>query len=387
MQDLILISTSIVITLTFFWYWLVNLNIKIQVSLIDIIATFSVLSIPTVYIVYTLDSILNLHAQFQLILISLFQLIPITLLWYSTNYSQIIYNKLNNNILKQYQLLLPVILFSIIEINLEIPSFIYFGLTNLSSELLTTFQAIGELNTNSLIILVTLILIASTLIKNQSTITVNTNLKPGLIGRIALFQIGIITGLMLFQTSYNTLDQVKPAVLLFNLSFFIGLTFLMIKFSDLINNPISRKITLVGYSTPTILTTIFLLGLISYINIYALIIIAFLIKYQLWTTIIKEKTQEVFSDTISYNSVNDIKTNFLTVMMFVITLMEIFKDQTIVLVLAPTNSFFISSQIHSWMLAYDPQYTSGFILLNQLTILILMGTLFYVAYKTQKFKH
>lgn len=387
MQDLILISTSTVISLSLFWYWLINLNIKIQASLIDIIATFTILSIPTVYIVYTLDSILNSHPQFQLILISLFQLIPITLLWYSTNYSQIIYNKLNNNILKQYQLLLPVILFSIIEINLEIPSFIYFGLTNLSSELLTTFQAIGELNTNSLIILVTLILIASTLIKNQSTITVNTNLKPGLIGRIALFQIGIITGLMLFQTSYNTLDQVKPQVLLFNLSFFIGLTFLMIKVSDLINNPISRRITLVGYSTPTILTTIFLLGLISYINIYALIIIAFLIKYQLWTTIIKEKTQEVFSDTISYNSVNNIKTNFLTVMMFVITLMEIFKDQTIVLVLSPTNSFFISSQIHSWMLAYDPQYTSGFILLNQLTILLLMGTLFYVAYKTQKFKH
>ena len=387
MQDLILISTSIVITLTFFWYWLVNLNIKIQVSLIDIIATFSVLSIPTVYIVYTLDSILNLHPQFQLILISLFQLIPITLLWYSTNYSQIIYNKLNNNILKQYQLLLPVILFSIIEINLEIPSFIYFGLTNLSSELLTTFQAIGELNFNSLIILVTLILIASTLIKNQSTIKVNTNLKPGLIGGIALFQIGIITGLMLFQTSYNTLEQVKPLVLLFNLFFFIGLTFLMIKVSDLIKTSILRKISLVGYSIPTILTTIFLLSLISYINVYALIVLAFFIKYQLWTTIVKEKTQEVFSNTISYNLVNNIKTNFLVVVVFIIALMEIFKDQTIVLVLAPTNSFFISSQIHSWMLAYDPQYTSGFILLNQLTILLLMGTLFYVAYKTQKFKH
>lgn len=387
MQDLILISTSIVITLSLFWYWLVNLNIKIQVSLIDIIATFSVLSIPTVYIVYTLDSILNYHPQFQLILISLFQLIPITLLWYSTNYSQIIYNKINNNLLKQYQLLFPVILFSIIEINLEIPSFIYFGLTNLSSELLTTFQAIGELNTNPLIILVTLILIASTLIKNQSTITVNTNLKPGLIGGIALFQIGIITGLMLFQTSYNTLEQVKPQVLLFNLFFFIGLTLLMIKVSDLIKTSISRKITLVGYSIPTILTTIFLLSLISYINVYALIVVAFFIKYQLWTTIVKEKTQEVFSNTISYNLVNNIKTNFLVVVVFIITLMEIFKDQTIVLVLAPTNSFFISSQIHSWMLAYDPQYTSGFILLNQLTILLLMGTLFYVAYKTQKFKH
>lgn len=387
MQDLILISTSIVITLSFFWYWLVNLNIKIQVSLIDIIATFSVLSIPTVYIVYTLDSILNYHPQFQLILISLFQLIPITLLWYSTNYSQIIYNKINNNLLKQYQLLFPVILFSIIEINLEIPSFIYFGLTNLSSELLTTFQAIGELNTNPLIILVTLILIASTLIKNQSTITVNTNLKPGLIGGIALFQIGIITGLMLFQTNYNTLEQVKPQVLLFNLFFFIGLTLLMIKVSDLIKTSILRKITLVGYSIPTILTTIFLLSLISYINVYALIVVAFFIKYQLWTTIAKEKTQEVFSNTISYNLVNNIKTNFLVVVVFIITLMEIFKDQTIVLVLAPTNSFFISNQIHSWMLAYDPQYTSGFILLNQLTILILMGTLFYVAYKTQKFKH
>lgn len=387
MHDLILISTSIVITLSLFWYWLVNLNIKIQVSLIDIIATFSVLSIPTVYIVYTLDSILNYHPQFQLILISLFQLIPITLLWYSTNYSQIIYNKINNNFLKQYQLLLPVILFSIIEINLEIPSFIYFGLTNLSSELLTTFQAIGELNTNSLIILVTLILIASTLIKNQSTITVNTNLKPGLIGCIALFQIGIITGLMLFQTSYNTLEQVKPQVLLFNLFFFIGLTLLMIKVSDLIKTSILRKITLVGYSIPTILTTIFLLSLISYINVYALIVVAFFIKYQLWITIVKEKTQEVFSNTISYNLVNNIKTNFLVVVVFIIALMEIFKDQTIVLVLAPTNSFFISSQIHSWMLAYDPQYTSGFILLNQLTILLLMGTLFYVAYKTQKFKH
>lgn len=387
MQDLILISTSIVITLSFFWYWLVNLNIKIQVSLIDIIATFSVLSIPTVYIVYTLDSILNYHPQFQLILISLFQLIPITLLWYSTNYSQIIYNKINNNLLKQYQLLFPVILFSIIEINLEIPSFIYFGLTNLSSELLTTFQAIGELNTNPLVILVTLILIASTLIKNQSTITVNTNLKPGLIGGIALFQIGIITGLMLFQTSYNTLEQVKPQVLLFNLFFFIGLTLLMIKVSDLIKTSILRKITLVGYSIPTILTTIFLLSLISYINVYALIVVAFFIKYQLWTTIAKEKTQEVFSNTISYNLVNNIKTNFLVVVVFIIALMEIFKDQTIVLVLAPTNSFFISNQIHSWMLAYDPQYTSGFILLNQLTILILMGTLFYVAYKTQKFKH
>lgn len=383
-MDSIILSILVTGTLAILSYIQTNIfpnSIPNQTSLIDIILTLAVLSIPVNYIVYSIDGVLNIAPLMLLWLAYSIQLLPLGLVFISINNKRVQYNTINNNKLDNTLVILPVVVLALIEIQLDIQSFAYTGLTNLSSHLWITYQGIGVLGSYTTAFMIVAIAAVSYLSKSTGfNYRISLNHKLSMVGGVAASVFLLITGIMFSEAPlHSSIVSIYYAAL--TLAFLVPIIIGIMLLAPLM---VENRLLIVGYMIPTIISSIGLLALVPFVNIYILIVVAFVIKYAFWIFTTKRIIQQTGRSAIIYNTVNNIGLMVINLFVFLVALMELFKDQVITMVLSPADSFFISSRINGYALAYDPQYTSGFILVNQLILISIIGALLYAFSRMHK---
>lgn len=379
----LIVITTLLISFTIMLYK-IPLKYITTVSILDVILVFLLFSIPSNYILYTIDTYLQIHYYIKLSLIWIIQFTPILLLLLHFNKSQIIYNKINQKQYKSILTIIPILVLTTIEIQLDIPSLTFIGIENTSIMIMNQFVGTGELNYISTILFVATLFLLSRFKGHPLESNIGLNLSIGWVGVVSLLMVLTLLMMQLKNFNYDVLTFEVAWNFVFSLLFLSGIAFLL---STIAIKVKPASIAVIGYTTPVLVTSILLLSLLQWINIWVLIAVAFIVKYFMWSSAINYQLNKVASSAIIYNRMNDIKTNFIFLTIFMATLIEVFRDQIITMILAPSDNPFISNKINSYALAFDPQYTTVFIVINSLILISITGFIVYAFNKIHGSKH
>jgi hypothetical protein len=347
----------------------------------DIILSFSVLSIPVNYILYVIDPLFQGIPILKISLAYYLQFFPIVFLIYGLYTKQYFYNTINNLKFRNIKLIIPVLVLALIEINLDVQSFVYTGLTSPASEIWNHFFATGEIHFINVFVLVAALLLLSKFVSGASEIKFSRKMNLTFTGSVALLSMLFVTYLMLITPSHLKINEEFISYAVLSVLFFIVVSILILFLVLVVPKFITSGIGYVGYIIPGFITGILFLNLINYTSVIVLLVSALIFKYVFWTSVIRHNINKSFLSSIAYNKTNNISNWIFGFIVVLLTTMETMKDQIITLILTIPDSFLMSNKINSYASAYDPQFTISLILLNQTVIFILIGIMLYAANK------